>query len=93
MAPQTLNLTQGAHQIAVVTTQAGAAGTQYVFTGWNDNGATSHSITVGATAATYTASFKTQYQLTISASPLAGGTPPALKARGPVARYRRHSDG
>ena len=56
------------------TTQAGTTGTQYVFTGWSDGGAASHSITVGASAATYTASFKTQYQLTISASPVAGGT-------------------
>ena len=73
-APQTLNLSQGSHTIAVATTQAGSAGTQYVFTGWSDSGAASHSIAVGASAATYTASFKTQYQLTISASPAAGGT-------------------
>jgi len=73
-APQTLNLSQGPHTIAVATTQAGPAGTQYVFTGWSDNGAASHSITVGSTGAIYTASFKTQYQLTISASPAAGGS-------------------
>jgi uncharacterized membrane protein len=73
-APQTLSLSQGTHTIAVVTPQAGAAGTQYVFTGWSDSGAASHSIAVGSSAATYTASFKTQYQLTISASPVAGGT-------------------
>jgi len=73
-APQMLNLSQGSHTIAVTSPQAGAAGTQYVFTSWSDNGAASHSITVGTTAATYTATFKTQYQLTISASPAAGGT-------------------
>ncbi len=73
-APQTLNLSLGPHTIAVVTPQAGTAGTQYVFTNWSDNGAASHSITVGSGAATYTASFQTQYQLTISASPVAGGT-------------------
>ena len=73
-APQTLSLSQGPHTIAVAQTQAGTAGTQYVFTGWSDSGAASHSITVGASSATYTASFKTQYQLTISASPAAGGT-------------------
>src|SRR5208283_4985804 len=56
------------------TTQAGSAGTQYVFTSWSDGGAASHSITVGTSAATYTASFNTQYRLTISASPSAGGT-------------------
>ena len=73
-APQTLNLSQGTHTIAVTQTQPGPAWTQYVYTGWNDGGAASHQITVGASAATYTASFKTQYQLTISASPVAGGT-------------------
>ncbi len=73
-APQTLNLTQGSHTIAVATTQAGAAGTQYVFSTWSDGGAASHTITVTSSAATYTASFTTQYQLTISASPVAGGT-------------------
>ena len=72
-APQTLNLSQGSHIIAVVTPQAGPAGTQYVFTGWSDGGAPSHKITVGSGASTYAATFKTQYQLTISASPAAGG--------------------
>ena len=74
LSPQTLNLSQGSHTIAVGTPQAGAAGIQYVFSGWNDTGAPSHDITVGASAATYTATFKTQYQLTIAASPPAGGT-------------------
>ena len=73
-APQTLSLATGSHTIAATTPQPGATGTQYVFTGWSDGGAVSHSITVEATAATYTASFKTQYQLTISASPAGDGT-------------------
>src|SRR5580658_5316422 len=73
-APQTLNLTQGTHTIAVAATQAGTAGTQYVFSAWSDGGAASHTITVGSAAAGYTASFTTQYQLTMAASPAAGGT-------------------
>ena len=73
-APQTLDLPPGAHTIAVAATQSGGTGTQYVFTGWNDNGAASHSITVGTSPATYTASFNTQYQLTTAASPAVGGT-------------------
>jgi uncharacterized repeat protein (TIGR02543 family) len=77
-APQTLNLSQGTHTIAVVTTQPGGApywsASQYIFTAWSDAGPASHSITVGPAAATYTANFKTQYQLTISASPAAGAT-------------------
>lgn len=73
-APQTLNLTQGLHTIAVASTQAGVVGTQYVFTGWSDSGAPSHSITVQASAVTYTASFKTQYLLTTGTNPANGGT-------------------
>ena len=73
-APQTLNLAAGTHTIAVATTQAGGSGTQYAFASWSDGGAASHGITVGSSAAIYTATFNTLYQLTISASPLAGGT-------------------
>ncbi|HLK69398.1 MAG TPA: discoidin domain-containing protein [Bryobacteraceae bacterium] len=73
-APQTLSLSQGQHTIAVLTIQPGATGTQYLFTSWSDGGAASHTITVGTSAATYTATFKTQYRLTTSASPSAGGT-------------------
>ena len=73
-APQFLNLSQGPHTIAVSSTQAGSAGTQYVFTGWSDGGAASHSISANGSAATYTASFKAQYQLTTAASPAALGS-------------------
>jgi len=73
-APQTLNLSLGSHTIAVAATQGGPAGTQYVFTGWSDGGSVAHSINVAGGAATYTASVKTQYQLTISALPVGGGT-------------------
>jgi hypothetical protein len=74
--PQTLNLSQGAHSIAASTPQPGS-GAQYLFTSWSDGGAASHSITVGTSATTYTASFKTQYYLTTAAG--AGGsiTPPS----------------
>ncbi|HLJ47454.1 MAG TPA: FG-GAP-like repeat-containing protein, partial [Bryobacteraceae bacterium] len=74
-APQNLNLSAGSHALAVASPQIGAPGTQYVFTNWNDGvGTASRTITVGSTAATYTANFKTQYQLTISASPASGGS-------------------
>ncbi len=73
-APQTLSLTQGTHTIAVVTAQAGMAGTLYVFGAWSDGGAASHSMTVTSSAATYTASFTTQYQLTMAVSPAGSGT-------------------
>jgi hypothetical protein len=73
-APQSFNLTPGTHTIAVSSPQTGPPGTQYVFTGWSDSGAASHSVTVGAAPATYTASFKTQFQLKAAPLPAAGGT-------------------
>ena len=73
-APQTLNLTQGTHTIAVPATQAGAVGTQYVFTGWSDGGAASHSIVVASSGATYTATFAVQYLLTTAVSPAGAGS-------------------
>jgi hypothetical protein len=73
-APQSLSLSTGPHTIAVTSPQAGTPGTQYVFTGWSDSGGANHTITVTTTSATYTANFKTQYQLTTSALPASGGT-------------------
>ncbi len=60
-APQTVLLSQGPHIVTVLTPQAGPAATQYVFTGWSDGGAAAHSINV-TSAASFTASFKPQYQ-------------------------------
>jgi hypothetical protein len=59
------------HTIATTSPQAGAAGTQYVWTSWSDGGALSHTVAPAA-ATTFTANFKTQYMLTMSAG--AGGT-------------------
>jgi len=74
-APCTFYWTPGtSHTIATTTAQAGGSGTQYVFASWSDGGAISHTITASSSAATYTASFTTQYYLTTSASPPAGGT-------------------
>jgi hypothetical protein len=73
-APQILQLSPGAHTLSVAATQAAGAGTQYLFTGWSDGGNASHPISVGSTAATYTAGFQLQYQLTILANPVAGGS-------------------
>jgi uncharacterized repeat protein (TIGR01451 family) len=73
-APQSLSLAPGTHTIAVTATQAGPVGTQYVFTGWSDSGAITHTITVEGTATTYTAAFKTQYRLTTASIPSVGGT-------------------
>jgi len=75
-APCNFQWTTGAnHTIAVTTSpQAGTTGTQYVYSSWSDGMAQSHSITVPSSPATYTASFTTQFMLTTSANPPAGGT-------------------
>jgi subtilase family serine protease len=72
-APQTLNLSLGVHTISTAN-QAGGAGIQYNFASWSDSGQASHLITVGTSPAVYTASFQTEYQLTIAAAPSVGGT-------------------
>ena len=72
--PWTRYVNPGTHTIAVATPQSGIADTQYVFTGWSDSGAAAHTITVGASAVTYTATFKTQYMFTAILNPVPGGT-------------------
>jgi hypothetical protein len=74
-APQTLALAAGAHTVGLAATQAGGAGTQFTFTSWADGGtADPRTIAVTGSPATYTANFQTQYQLTPTASPAAGGS-------------------
>jgi hypothetical protein len=55
------------YTLATTTPQAGAAGTQYVWSSWSDGGAISHSVTAPSSTMNYTASFNTQYQLNASA--------------------------
>jgi hypothetical protein len=62
------------HTIATSTPQAGGTGIQYAWMNWSDGGTLSHNITVPASDTAYTATFQTQYLLTSSASPAAGGT-------------------
>jgi len=62
------------HTISVVTTQLGTPGTRYVFNDWSDGGAVSHTITVTASPATYKATFTTQYQVTLTVTPIGSGT-------------------
>ena len=61
------------HTIATTTPQTGSTGTRYTFGSWSDSGAMSHSITVPATATTYTATFGTEYQLTTAVTPATNG--------------------
>jgi hypothetical protein len=58
------------HTLGVPSPQPGEPGTQYVWTSWSDGGAISQQIHASSPA-TYTASFRTEYYLTMSAD--AGG--------------------
>jgi hypothetical protein len=53
------------HTIATTSPQSGGTGVQYAWTKWSDNGAISHTVVPTANA-TYTATFKTQYFLTMT---------------------------
>ena len=67
-AAQTFQWAPGSSHTIATTSPQGGGGTQYVFQSWSDGGGMSHSVTTPSTAATYTASFKTQYYLTTSAA-------------------------
>ena len=62
------------HTIAALSPVAGPTGTQYLYTSWSDGAGQTHTYTVPTSAATVTANFQTQYQVTFAASPSAGGT-------------------
>jgi len=66
--------TDSTHTISVVNPQPGTPGTRYLFDSWSDGGTLSHTITVSATPATYTATFTTQYQLTLAVTPFGSAT-------------------
>ena len=53
------------HTIATTSTQSGATSVRYVWTKWNDGGAISHTV-APTTNKTYTATFTTQYYLTMN---------------------------
>jgi uncharacterized repeat protein (TIGR02543 family) len=64
-------LSGSSHSIATISPQSGPSGVQYIWQSWSDNGEISHTIAPTAST-TYTATFSTQYYLTINAG--AGGT-------------------
>jgi uncharacterized repeat protein (TIGR01451 family) len=53
------------HTIATTSPQSGGTGVQYLWTRWSDNGAISHTV-APTTNKTYTATFRTQYYLTMT---------------------------
>jgi hypothetical protein len=64
---QTFSWVSGSsHTIATTSPQSGGAGVQYVWTKWSDGGAISHTV-APTTNKTYTATFNTQYYLTMTA--------------------------
>jgi uncharacterized repeat protein (TIGR02543 family) len=73
--PETLSWTPGATcTIAFATPQTGQL-ERYLFSQWeNSSTSASRTVTAPASAATYTATFNTQYQLIASGSPVAGGS-------------------
>ena len=70
---QTFDLMAGMHTIGVSTPQLVGPGMQYAFSNWADGGAADHTIQVTAPVAE-TATFATQYQLTATVNPAAGGS-------------------
>ena len=62
------------HTLATTSPQIPAPGAQYLFSGWSDGGAISHTVTAAAGTTSYTVAFQTQYSLTTAANPVAGGT-------------------
>src|SRR5207244_11702732 len=66
-AAQTFSWQKGSsHTIATTSPQSGGTGVQYVWTKWSDGGSISHTV-APTTNTTYTATFKTQYYLTMTA--------------------------
>jgi hypothetical protein len=53
------------HTIATTSPQSGGTGARYVWSRWSDNGAISHTV-APTTNNTYTATFRTQYYLTMT---------------------------
>jgi len=67
-------LVGSSHTLATSSPQPGAAGMQSVFLSWSDAGAIAHGVTAPVSGTSYTATFKTQYQLSTAANPASGGS-------------------
>jgi len=62
---------RSSHTIATTSPQSSGTGVQYIWSNWSDHGAISHTVAPTSNT-TYTATFTTQYFLTMSAG--TGGT-------------------
>jgi uncharacterized protein (TIGR03437 family) len=74
--PCVINKASGATStVTIPSAVPGQTGIQYAFNSWSDGGSgTTRTVTYGASAATLTASYQTQYLLTLASSPAKGGT-------------------
>ena len=75
--PTTFTWTVGStHTLEALSPVTGPTGTQYVWTSWSDGGVQTHDYVVPGSDATVTANYKTQYKITVTASPSGalGGT-------------------
>jgi hypothetical protein len=74
--PATVHWVPGSqHTLAVPSPQIKpGGGTQNVFQSWSDGGAISHTVTAPTAAASFTATFNTQYFLTVISNPSTGGS-------------------
>jgi hypothetical protein len=64
--PQTFPWAQGStHMLEGLSPVSGAAGIQYVFTGWSDGGAQTRTYTTPAGDTSLTANYKTQFYITV----------------------------
>ena len=74
-SPQMLEWEVGSsHQLEISSPQGGAPGVQYVFSSWSNRKSQNQTIVAPAAGGTFTATFKTQYNLTTSAGSAGGGT-------------------
>jgi hypothetical protein len=74
-APQTFTWIAGSqHTLSVMSPQQGGVGTRYAFSAWSDGGGQTHTVSAPASDTTYSVTFKTQYLLTVTASPPGAGT-------------------
>ncbi len=85
--PKVFNWLPGTeHTIGVTSPQLSGTGTRYLYQGWSDQGAQSHTVTAPATATTYTVTFGTQHAVTGWVNPSGAGTltlsPAAVEVEG-----------
>jgi len=71
-APQTFNWQPGTNHTLGAATQG--TGTRYSFFTWSQGGAANQTISAPAAATTYTVTFRTEYLLTTSATPVGNGS-------------------